>query len=96
MAVFKRLPVLHYRADYIFISFEIIELIVVTLKIESVLGTYFTAQHTLLHMKRLNKTESSIFVISCVLCFQRQPVGSLLYYYLYIVLFLYKCSILIN
>ena len=30
-------------------------------------------QCTVLHMKRLNQTESPIFVILCVLCFQRQP-----------------------
>ena len=29
-------------------------------------------QTTVLHMKRLNQTESPIFVILCVLCFQRQ------------------------
>ena len=32
-----------------------------------------TASHTtVLHLKRLNQTESPIFVIVCVLCFQRQ------------------------
>ena len=29
---------------------------------------------TILHMKRLNQTESPIFVILCVLCFQRQSL----------------------
>ena len=29
------------------------------------------SQTTVLHMKRLNQTESPIFVILCVLCFQR-------------------------
>ena len=31
------------------------------------------SQTTVLHMKRLSQTESPIFVILCVLCFQRQP-----------------------
>ena len=31
-----------------------------------------TSQTTVLHMKRLNQTESPIFMILCVLCFQRQ------------------------
>ena len=34
VAAVKRLPVLHRSADYIFISFGIIELILVTLKID--------------------------------------------------------------
>ena len=33
----------------------------------------------LLHMKRLNKTESPIFVLLCVLCFQRQTFRFLFY-----------------
>ena len=33
---------------------------------------YAASQTTVLHMKRLNQTESPIFVILCVLCFQRQ------------------------
>ena len=33
---------------------------------------YVTSQTTVLHIKRLNQTESPIFVILCVLCFQRQ------------------------
>ena len=36
------------------------------------LGAYIASQTTVLHMKRLNQTESPIFVILCVLCFQRQ------------------------
>ena len=35
-------------------------------------GAYSASQTTMLHMKRLNQTESPIFVILCVLCFQRQ------------------------
>ena len=35
-------------------------------------GAYEASQTTALHMKRLNQTESPIFVILCVLCFQRQ------------------------
>ena len=31
-------------------------------------------QTTVLHMKRLNQTESPIFLILCVLCFQRQSI----------------------
>ena len=33
---------------------------------------YLTSQTTVLHMKSLNQTESPIFVILCVICFQRQ------------------------
>ena len=33
---------------------------------------YAVLQTILLHMKRFNKTESPIFVLLCVLCFQRQ------------------------
>ena len=33
---------------------------------------YADVQTTVLHIKRLNETESPIFVILCVLCFQRQ------------------------
>ena len=36
-------------------------------------ASYAASQTTLLHMKILDKTESLIFVIFCVLCFQRQP-----------------------
>ena len=39
-------------------------------------GAYTSSQSTLLHMKRLNKTESPIFFLLCVcffVCFQRQP-----------------------
>ena len=35
-------------------------------------GANVTSKPTLLHIKRLNKTESPIFIILCVLCFQRQ------------------------
>ena len=35
-------------------------------------GEYAVSQTTVLHMKKLNQTESSVFVILCVLCFQRQ------------------------
>ena len=38
VAAVKRLPVLHYSADYTFIYFGIIEPILVTLKIENHLG----------------------------------------------------------
>ena len=36
------------------------------------LGAYAASQTTVMHMKRLNQTESPIFVILCVQCFQRQ------------------------
>ena len=36
------------------------------------LGACAASQTTVLHMKRLSQTESPIFVILCVLCFQRQ------------------------
>ena len=35
-------------------------------------GAYVASQTIVLHMKRLNQTESPNFVILCVLCFQRQ------------------------
>ena len=35
-------------------------------------GAYAAPQTTILYMKRLNQTESPIFVILYVLCFQRQ------------------------
>ena len=36
------------------------------------LGAYAASQTTVLHMRRLNQTESPIFVISCVPCLQRK------------------------
>ena len=36
-------------------------------------GAYAAYQTTVLHIRRLNQTKSSIFVILCVLCFQRKP-----------------------
>ena len=36
-------------------------------------GAYAASQTTVVHMKRLDQTESPIFVNVCVLCFQRQP-----------------------
>ena len=35
-------------------------------------GSYAASQTTVLHMKGLSKTESPIFMILCVLCFQSQ------------------------
>ena len=81
VAAVKCLPVLHHSADLI--SFGIIELILVTLKIEYRLsrcwgrggvggGRAYTAwQITLLYMKNHNKSESLILVLLYVLCFQR-------------------------
>ena len=40
--------------------------------LKSVLRGVAASQTTVLHMKRLNQTESPIFVILCVLCLQRQ------------------------
>ena len=34
---------------------------------------YSASQSTYLYMKKFNKTESPIFIILCVLCFQKQP-----------------------
>ena len=42
----------------------------------------------MLHMKRLNQTESPIFLILCVLCFQRQ---SFLYFYFTISITVFVC-----
>ena len=42
---------------------------------------YTASQTTVLYMKRLNKTESPIFVLACVLCFQRQPLIFFLFYF---------------
>ena len=45
----------------------------VFIQMKCVLSSFETAsQTTVLHMKRLNQTESPIFVILCLLCFQRQ------------------------
>ena len=58
-----------------FISFGIIEPILVILKIEYAKGWggggggYAASRTTVLHMKRLNQTESPIFLILCVLLF---------------------------
>ena len=41
-------------------------------------GAYAASQTTVLHMKKLNQTESPIFVILCVLCFQRQSFLTLI------------------
>ena len=46
----------------------------------SLRGAYAVSQTTVLHMKRLNQTESPIFVIVCVLCFQRQSFFLFLFY----------------
>ena len=35
-------------------------------------SSYAASHTTVLHMKRLNQTESPIFVILCVRCFQRE------------------------
>ena len=40
MAAVKRLPALHYSADYVYISFGIIEPIMITLKIEYLLSRW--------------------------------------------------------
>ena len=40
------------------------------------LGAYVASQIIVLRMKRLNQTESPIFVIVYVLCFQRQSLFS--------------------
>ena len=34
-------------------------------------GAYAASQTTVLHMKRLSRTECLIFVVLCVVCFQR-------------------------
>ena len=64
MAAVKSLPVHHHSAGYIFIFFWIIQPILVILKIEYRLSrrlvAYAASQTTVLHMKRLNKTESPI------------------------------------
>ena len=39
---------------------------------------YAASQSTVLHMKRLNQTEYPIFVILCVLCFQRRSCLTLI------------------
>ena len=41
---------------------------------------YSASQTTLLFMKRLNKTESPIFGLLCVLCFQMQPFRFAFYF----------------
>ena len=69
MAAVKGLTVFHYSAGCIFISFGTTQLILTTLKIEYLL----LANYNAVDMKRLNKTGSPIFVLLCVLCFQRQP-----------------------
>ena len=85
VAAVKRLIVLNHSAHHIsFISFGIIESIMAILKIENrtflklVLGCagvgwgrYTALQTTLLYMKRLKKNRTLIFVLLCVLCFQR-------------------------
>ena len=48
--------------------------------IPPVLGAYAVSQTTVLHMKRLIQTESPIFVILCVLCFQRQCFFFFIFY----------------
>ena len=40
---------------------------------------YAVSQTTVLYIKRLYNTESSIFLLVCVLCFQRQPIRYLFY-----------------
>ena len=68
--------------DYICISF--IEPILVALKIKYCFSRCYVASavshNTLVHMKSLNKTDSPIFVILCVLCFKNQPFKLLFYF----------------
>ena len=45
------------------------------------LRAYAASQTTVLHMKRLNQTDSPIFVILCVLCFQRQIFFTFILFY---------------
>ena len=40
----------------------------------------YTASQTTLHKNKLDKPESPIFILSCVLCFQRRPSRFLLYF----------------
>ena len=62
-------------SDFIFISFGIIQPILVTLKMKYWLSRCEGAPHiTLLHIKSLNKTISLIFFHLCVLCFQSHPL----------------------
>ena len=67
----------HVSAGCIFI-----EPILVIMKIEYHLsqhqGAQAASQTTMLHMERLNQTQSIIFVILCVLCFQRQSFLTLI------------------
>ena len=43
------------------------------------MGVYSIANYTIVY-KKLNKTESPIFVLLCVLCFKRQPFRFSLYF----------------
>ena len=65
MAAAKRLPVYHHSADYIFRSFGIIGLILSQFEKKKKFSVAGASEHgqcfiiTLLHMNRLNKTESA-------------------------------------
>ena len=60
------------------------------------LGAYAVLPTTVLHMKRLNQTESPIFVILCVLCFQRQSVLTLFYLNISLTYIIVKRKILVS
>ena len=55
-------------------------------------GAYAASHITVLHMKRLNKSESPIFVTLCVLCFQRQSFRFLFYVTVFTVLVLCRVA----
>ena len=44
----------------------------------SLLGKSSGSKKDLLHMKILNETESPIYILLCILCFQKQPFRFLL------------------
>ena len=52
-------------------------------------GAYATSQTTVLHMKRLSQTESPLFMILCVLFFQRQSF--LTFILLFLSLYVFAC-----
>ena len=86
VAAVKSLPVHHHSADNIYLLWDHwahSEYFENRIPLKPVLvgdgwGAYAVSQITVLHMKILNKTGSPIFIVLCVLCFQRQSFRFLL------------------
>ena len=65
MTAVKHLPILHHSADYVLFTWGIAhsDYFENRILLKPKLGAYAASRTTLVHMMRLNKTESPIFVL---------------------------------